>query len=231
MGFEQIQVELQDVMGDDRRIAESAWTSSMRHDKKDLRTDEDVARVVRMLGGSKPAHGVPFESVVFYFWIGLPISSDRQYVTHRIQSMNGMSGRYRTMPEDWFHLPEDVKGVLSRIDNGSMENLYEVICEGAHAFYRNSVNLFRAELNNKTITLDEFKRLRETFRNVLPQGSMTERTATINLRSFANFQKQRNDGHAQPEIRHIAQLMLAEVEKCGKIPVALEVLKENGWVV
>lgn len=232
MGFNQILVELQDVFGDDRRIAESAWTSSMNHGKKELKTDADVERVVRMLGGSKPAHGVPFESVSFYFWLRLPITSDRQYVTHRIQSMNGMSGRYRTMPQDWYSIPEDVLSVSLTHDSVcSMPEEYEDLCNQANEWYRKQVELYRVLEKSGDITNNDFKRAREIVRGVLPQANMTERTATINLRSFANFQKQRNDSHAAPEMQYIAQLMLEEVEKCGRIPFALDVLKQNGWVV
>lgn len=231
MAFEQILVELQDVFGDDRRIAESAWTSSYTNKTKDLKTDRDIDRVVRMLGGSKPAHGVPFESVVFYFWIRLPIVSDRQYATHRIQSMNGMSGRYRTMPDDWYLIPQDVREVLERVESTITVTLYDSICSRANEFYREECSKFKRFRDSSSISENEFKRIRETLRGCLPQANMTERTATINLRSFANFQKQRNDGHAAPEMQVIAQKMLEEVEKCGKIPIALEVLKANGWVV
>ena len=232
MGLEQIVVELQDVFGDDRRIAESAWTSSFSHGKKELKSDADVERVVRMLGGSKPAHGVPFESVVFYFWFRLPITSDRQYVTHRVQSINGMSGRYRTMPSDFYQLPDDVLAILNKVAlHDKLSDEYRRLCIAANDFYLDAVNTLREEEHKNHITNVEFKRLREIIRGVLPQANMTERTATINLRSFANFQKQRNDGHAAAEMQWIAQKMLEAVEASNKIPVALAVLKENGWIV
>lgn len=238
MAFDQILVELQGVFGDDRRIAESAWTSSYSNGKKEFKTDEDVSRVVKMLGGSSPPHGVPFESVVLYFWIRLPIAVDRQFMTHRMQSANGMSGRYRTMPADFYLAPQDIKELTDKtlVSNDGMllsseVGMYNFHCETTNRFYRETVDTFRKAMDNGKITNAEFKRLREFYRGVLPQHNFTERTTTINLRSFANFQKQRNDSHAQPEIRYIAQRMLEEVETSGKIPVALAVLKENKWVV
>jgi flavin-dependent thymidylate synthase len=226
MGLEQIQVQLHDVFGDDRRIAASAWTSSYADGRKELKTDEDVERVVRMLGGSKPAHGVPFESVVFYFWLRLPIATDRQFMTHRIQSANGMSGRYRTMPKDFYTLPDDVLKLLERV---GCSDRYTQICVDANTFYQAQIGHFKTLKEQGLLGDNEFKRLRETFRGVLPQNNMTERTTCINLRSFANFQKQRNDVHAALEMQDIAQKMLNEVELSGRIPVALEVLKNNGW--
>ena len=75
----EIKVELQGVFGDDRWIAEAAWTSSLKQENKALRTDEDVKRVINLLANEK--HSVPFESVVFRFWIRMPISTDRQLFT------------------------------------------------------------------------------------------------------------------------------------------------------
>jgi thymidylate synthase ThyX len=51
----------------------------------------------------------------------------------------------------------------------------------------------------------------------------------MNLRSFANYQKLRNSEHAQPEIKTVAQLMLAEVEDKNMCPVAIHTLKEKHW--
>jgi thymidylate synthase (FAD) len=231
MAFNQILVELQDVFGDDRRIAESAWTSSLSLGKKEFKSDADVERVVKMLGGSKPPHGVPFESVLFYFWIRMPIISDRQYVTHRIQSMNGMSGRYRTMPDDFYLIPDDVALTLNRLGMDDCIDEYNQICLESNEWYRAKLKALRIEEDLGLISNAEYKRAREILRGVLPQANMTERTATINLRSFANLQKQRNDSHAAPEMQVLAQKMLDEVEASGKIPVALSVLKENGWIV
>lgn len=238
MAFDQILVELQGVFGDDRRIAESAWTSSYSNGKKEFKTDEDVTRVVKMLGGSSPPHGVPFESVVLYFWIRLPIAVDRQFMTHRMQSANGMSGRYRTMPDDFYLAPPDIKELTDKAnlsESGlllsSEVDMYNFHCQTTNKFYRETVDIFRKAMDNDKITNAEFKRLREFYRGVLPQHNFTERTTTINLRSFANFIRQRTDSHAQLEIQYMANKMLEEVEKSNKIPLALKVLKENNWLI
>ena len=72
---------------------------------------------------------------------------------------------------------------------------------------------------------------RETFRNILPQGNMTERVTVMNLRSFANFVKLTNKPEAQPEIRQLAQLMLESVKQSNKCNIALEALERNGWSI
>lgn len=231
----QIQVELQEVMGSDRSIAESAWTSSSTYQQKKTRTDEEVKRVVNMLADSK--HSVPFESVVFRFWIRLPIQTDRQHMTHRITSSSGLSARYRTMPNDFLEIPADICDILQRHDNitgnpglsGYYKTKYKEICEQSNEFYRDSLKEFKSWEKSGYITNSEYKRLREFYRGVLPQNNMTERVTVINLRSFANYYKLRSKSDAQIEIQQIAEMMLQEIIKSNKCPIAINALIKNNW--
>jgi thymidylate synthase (FAD) len=223
----QIKVELQEWMGSDRSIAESAWTSSLDYQKKQTRTQEDVERVVKMLADNK--HSTPFESVVFKFWIKMPIQTDRQHMTHRIGSHNGMSGRYRTMPSEWLSIPSDVFDIMHRVNPNNCMADYENLCEAANTWYNNLIKELKQFEQDKNISNIEFKRLREFFRGVLPQNNMTERVTIFNLRSFANYQKLRNSNHAQPEIQQVAKLMLEAVKAKSICPIALSALESNGW--
>ena len=226
----QIKVELQETMGSDRSIAEAAWTSSLDFQKKQVRSDADVERVVKMLADHK--HSTPFESVIFRFWIKMPISADRQHMTHRIASHNGMSGRYRTMPNEWQSTPKEVSEILEKMDGYQVYDVqYEELCTEANAFYQDFVKHARDAEQGGLISNAEFKRVREFFRGVLPQNNMTERVTTMNLRSFANYQKLRNSEHAQPEIRQVAKLMLEAVKASGVCPIALAALEANGWII
>lgn len=93
----QIKVELQGTFGTDRDIANAAWTSSTEHQKKKARTDKDIVRVVNMLADLK--HSVPFESIIFRFWIKMPIQTDRQFMTHRLQCLSGHNLLYFDLPK------------------------------------------------------------------------------------------------------------------------------------
>ncbi len=225
----QIKVELQSWMGSDRDVANAAWTSSATLASKELKTQADVNRVVKML--IKDKHASPIESVVFRFWIKMPISTDRQHMTHRIASHNGMSGRYRTMPNEWQKTPQDVKDILDKLgaDGNRYAERYELLCAETNSFYRDLLTHTKDAEKNEGISNKDYKRIREFFRGVLPQNNMTERTTIMNLRSFANYMKLRNSEHAQPEIRYVAQLMLDQVKKSNICPVAIEALEENGW--
>lgn len=227
--FPEIKVELQAVYGTDREIASSAWTSSTEHKNKKLKTDEDVSRVVNMLADLK--HSVPFESVVLRFWIKLNVASDRQIMTHRLQSASGMSSRYRTMPNEWQKMSPDVQCILDKAFTPGTGREYDTLCKQANDFYQNNLKYLKQKEKEGIISNSEYKRAREFLRGALPQNNMTERVTVINLRSFANFIKLRLSEHAQPEIRYIAYQMLEAVKASGKIPIAIAALEKNNWQI
>jgi len=224
--MKQIKVELQESMGSDRSIAEAAWTSSSDFQGKQRKTNEQVENIINMLANDK--HATPFESVVFRFWIKMPIAIDRQHMTHRIGSHNGMSGRYRTMPTEFLAMPEDVESILNRI-NLKITEAYEHVCSLANSNYALAMKDLKIAKANNNITNEEYKRAREFIRGMLPQHNMTERVTVFNLRSFANYQKLRNSKHAQPEIQEVARQMLDAVKAANICPIALEALERNGW--
>jgi thymidylate synthase (FAD) len=239
----QILVELQDWMGDDRKIAEAAWVSSFNKESRERKTDEQVADLVKRL--AKDGHSTPFESVVFRFWMRIPIFTDRQIVTHRIASHSGLSGRYRTMPTDYYEIPDDIDEIIHKIDNlpnifptptepstkWTIFQAYYESCETATNNYKLGIDKLRHYEKQGEITNKEYKRCREILRGQLPTAGMTERTSIFNLRSFANFQRLRNSEHAQPEIQQVAQLMLEEVEKANICLIAISALKNQNWIL
>lgn len=246
----QIKVELQESMGSDRAIAEAAWTSSTTLQGKEKRTEADVERVVKMLIEQK--HASPIESVILRFWIKMPIQTDRQHMTHRIGSHNGMSGRYRTMPDEFLAIPDDIKSIFPKLDDFygpshvdeddvnselvhmfglELEQEYNDLCSRANEWYNNYTKMFKEAEKLAYINNTEYKRLREFFRGVLPQNNMTERVSIFNLRSFANYQKLRNSEHAQPEIKQVAELMLEAVKQANICPIAIKALEDNNWEI
>jgi thymidylate synthase (FAD) len=225
----QILVELQEAMGSDISIANAAWTSTYdKHKREEKYTDQEkIETLVKRLILDK--HGTPIESVIFRFWIRMPIFVDRQHMTHRIASHNGLSGRYRTMPNEYFKLPQDVENILIKAQAYGFAHKYNQVCREAFSSYKDAIEELKNAQNDNLISNDEFRRVREILRGQLPTAGMTERTTIMNLRSFANYQKQRNSSYAQPEIKHVAQLMLEEVERSNVCPIAIATLKEIGW--
>lgn len=230
----QILVELQEFMGSDASIANAAWTSTYDKDRREGKYDdpEKVAEIVPRL--IRDGHGTPIESVVLRFWIRMPIFTDRQHMTHRIASHNGLSGRYRTMPTDYFELPKDVTDICWKADQHirsvvTMESMYETACKTAVNSYSHAVAALKKAESIGAITNAELKRAREVLRGQLPTAGMVERTTIMNLRSFANYQFQRNSSHAQPEIRKVAILKLEAVKAANVAPIAIKTLEEMGW--
>ena len=229
----QILVELQEFMGSDASIANAAWTSTYDKARREDKYDdaEKIVSIVPKL--IKDGHGTPIESVILRFWIRMPIFTDRQHMTHRIASHNGLSGRYRTMPLDWFEVPFDVNMILAKASAPKqslvLSELYRESCTKATLNYSISIDLLKQAEKADRITNQEFKRAREVLRGQLPTSGMVERTTIMNLRSFANYQFQRNSDHAQPEIKMVAQLMLEEVKKANVAPIAIKTLEEIGW--
>ncbi len=234
MGLEQIKVELQEKMGNDRSIAMAAWTSSIDKSRAEERPENDITKVIKML--AEGGHGVPFESVVLRFWIRMPLFCDRQLMTHRVASHSGMSGRYRTMPNDHYIIPEDVLELMNKVANDCSQgkqlvsNL-EFMSDASISAYSDMMYFAKKSKDVGTITNDEYKRIREIARGVMPQSAMTERVTIMNLRSFANFYRLRSDSHAQPEIQQVAKLMMQEVKESNICPIALEELEKVGWKI
>ena len=231
MGLEQIQVELQEWMGSDRQIAEAAWTSSYSLQTKESKTDEDVERVVRMMASS--GHGTPFEAVVMRFWIRMPIFTDRQHMTHRVATHNGLSGRYRTVPTDYYEEPDDVQEILNKASTPDREllEMYYNSCETAVTHYKLGIDRLKEARSEGLIDAAEFKRAREVWRAQIPVGRMVERVSIFNLRSFANYMRHRLSPHAQEEIQQVARLMLQQVKDKAIAPVAIEELEKRTWLL
>lgn len=225
-----IKVELQNVFGNDLQVAESAWTSSLNYSKKKSKSEEDIKKLINFLADNK--HSTPFESIIFRFWIKMPIQTDRQFCTHRLQSTSGMSGRYRTMPNEWLEVPEDIKNINKKITKlNDPIKIYNDLCEKANNEYLGLLRDFKAFETNGNISNNEYKRLREFFRGVLPQNNMTERVSLMNLRAWANFYKLRSSKHAQPEIQEVAKQMLEQIKQCKDIKYCIEALERNNWII
>lgn len=230
----QILVELQDSMGSDASIANSGWTSTYNKDRREKKYDAPGKVSDFIWNAARDGHSTPFESVVFRFWFRWPIFTDRQHMTHRIASHNGLSGRYRTLPSDWFSIPADVRGILGKVDPNFAEDTlfeYDELMRMQQEFYRRVLDTLKNAEQSNFVSNKEYKRCREVLRGVIGTAAMVERTTMINLRSFANYMRLRNSEHAQAEIRTAAQMMLQQVQEANICPVALEALEKYGWQI
>ena len=204
-------VELIGHYGDDQTHALSAWTSTSREltDKKRDR----IGSLLEML--SDEGHHTPFEKSALHFLVTSDIASHIHLLKHRIGvSINGESARYRELT-DKFYIPGD----------WSAEERNEL-----RIHIMNSFKKYHECLDRLVIKGVDRKRAKESARFYLPYGIQITCDVMFNWRSFAHFQKLRNDDHAQLEIREIAQKMLSLVEETNSFPLTIIALQQAGFL-
>jgi len=201
------EVELIGYYGSDHTHALSAWTSTSR----DL-TEEKVNRIGKLLNMlASEGHMTPFEKSSLHFLVTSDIASHIHLLKHRIGvNINAESARYKEFTIDKFYIPydwpENQKIELENHIKNSFERYHRCI----------------KELEAKGVSR---KRAKESARFYLPYGIQITCDVMFNWRSFAHFQKLRNDSHAQVEIRDIAQKMLTLVEETGAFPHTIQAMK------
>lgn len=202
-------VELLGYYGSDEIIACSAWTSTSRE-----LTDDKKERVSKLLDQLwSNGHETPFEKATVHFLINCDIASHIHLLKHRIASINAESARYKELKEDKFYIPNDWSAKWVRV----LKDYTEL----GNSLYHQSLKEMEPVLGRK--------RAKESARYFKTYNSQIQSDVMFNMRSFANFQKLRNNEHAQAEIRDIANQMLVLVENISGNPFkyTIESWKKN----
>ncbi len=195
-----------DHMGSDSRIVEAARVSYMSP-SKGAEADKKLLGYLY-----KNHHTSPFEQCRITFNIKMPIFVMRQFVRHRMQSINEMSARYTELPNE-FYIPkkwrlQDTKNKQSSIHNGDWDTPIEE-CGGA-----TQNDLFSDYLRESCET--EYKKYkvmiaegvaRELARMILPVNVYTEIYTTWDLNNLLKYFRLRDDPHAQWEHQQFALAM------------------------
>ena len=200
-------VELIGYYGSDETHALSAWTSTSRE-----LNDEKRGRINKLLTMlAKDGHHTPFEKSSLHFLVTSDIASHIHLLKHRIGvNINAESARYKEFTIDKFYIPYDWPDKQKNELEQHIKNSFEK--------YHNCIKELEANGVSR-------KRAKESARFYLPYGIQITCDVMFNWRSFAHFQKLRNDGHAQLEIRDIAQKMLTLVEETNAFPATIEAMK------
>jgi thymidylate synthase (FAD) len=202
-------------MGGDYAITRAARTSYQGGIKK--RTDD--ANLIRYL--IRHDHATPLEFVQFTFHCQMPIFVARQWVRHRIASINEMSGRYSIMPM-MFHTPEDevIQAQSKSNKQGRGGELDPKIIESYK--FKSGFTRGAADTGYKSAIKDGIAK--ELARLDLPLSTYTNWFWCINLRSLMNFLTLRCDEHAQWEIRQYANVIAGMVKEV--CPIAYEAWRD-----
>ena len=87
------------------------------------RTKEQDMKLLEYL--IKHKHNTPVEMTEVWLEMKLPIFIARQFIRHRTATVNEVSGRYVTLPEEWY-IPEVVGGKASSNKQGQEDNLTQL---------------------------------------------------------------------------------------------------------
>ena len=187
---------------DDIDPANAARMSFSQMDEDRTRVD-DLKLAEYLL---KNKHTSPFEMIVIWVEMKLPIFVARQWVRHRTASLNEVSGRYITLPPEWYTpFPEDV-GIKSAsnkqgrdVVTGQTEddlNVAVAYCAALDRTCRNSYNEYLLALEAGIPT--------ELARLFLHLNHYTHWLWKQDLHNMMHLLSLRQDGHAQFEIRTYA---------------------------
>lgn len=201
----ELRVDLIRAMADDDFVIQAAKASAIGANE----ISENVNRQRFIKALMDPRHGVPWEHTYFTFFVEVPIFVARQWVKHRLSSMNEVSGRYKKLlPKFYSPGPErplvnqgtKMKPRFDTYDDDiyayKAESDYEVF-SFAWEHYQNQIEAGVAE---------------EMARTVLPVATFTQFYWSLNARSLLNFLERRVDSpdnrvetHPQYEIDVAAQ--------------------------
>jgi thymidylate synthase ThyX len=138
-----------------------------------------------------------------------PLSIAVQMLRHRTGCFNMTSGRYRTLNQDMVSVYDDILSISSKVDHEFSDSVSQLFSKEQQSIvdYQWLMNKAKESKKSDKISNEEYKRLREYFRYILPEGRMTELYATFYYPDFQHYLMLRDSSHAQVEHAYIAQIM------------------------
>jgi len=165
----------------------------------DERTNEEDEKLVEYL--IRMNHSTPIEMTTIWLEIKAPIMVVRQFDTVRTRTKNEISGRYVTLPDDWY-VPEVVRGKHSGGNKqGSEDNLDKAVQDN-FASHLNSVCQKTYEWYLWSL---EHGVCPEQARMFLHLNHYTQFVYKQDLHNMMHFLSLRLDEHAQWETRQYAE--------------------------
>lgn len=220
-----MKVTLIDHNGSDRHVAMYFWTSTDKDADAFTCPESEVERVIRFGMKAKPVpHGSPFgHSRVTVHADGLPMPIAEQWIRHRVQNYSKKSYRYVEAEPAFYEMPpEDMRSQVGRPGRYTFEPLSRESAGRCAA----TMNISYAHSWASYLALKREGLCNEQARFVLPLALLTRMYASADLRGWLNFLVQRNDEHAQLEIRRCAEQVEAILD--GLYPTTMRIWREYG---
>jgi thymidylate synthase (FAD) len=228
-------VELRDVMGNDAAICEAARVS---YDQAKKVSDDRT--LIRYL--MRHNHTTPFEMAELKFIVRVPMDIWRQWVRHRMASINEYSTRYREAINEQSIPDYDEWRTQSKTNKqGSGEPLSKDVGEELTYSFIDAADGCLAAYKSALRRGVAY----EQARRILPLGTYTEAFWKIDLHNLLHFLRLRMAPDAQQEIREfanaihdlVAPLFLFTFEAFADYrldaiqltAVDIEAIKNNDW--
>ncbi len=209
-------VRLIDYMGSDEAIVQAARVSYGKGTKK-LHQDRDLIRYLM-----RHQHTSPFEMVEFKFHCKLPIFVARQWIRHRMASVNEYSLRY-SQAQNEFYLPspEVIRKQSTTNRQGRSEQTLPFELQ------QQVLEVMKKHIQQLWQDYEQFQQMdlaRELARIQLPVSLYTEWYWKIDLHNLLHFLKLRLDPTAQYEIQVYARA-IANIVKIA-VPLTWEAFED-----
>jgi thymidylate synthase (FAD) len=200
-------VRVIDYMGDDAAVVQAARVSYGRGTR---RVSEDAALIRYLM---RHRHTTPFEMCVIKYHIKLPIFVARQWIRHRMASVNEYSARYSVMDRE-FYIPAPAQLAAQSAANRQGRGMVLGDAEAAEVLdilRRDAARChddYAHMLNEDGADPDRLGLARELARINLTLNTYTQWYWKTDLHNLLGFLALRADAHAQYEIRVYAEAML-----------------------
>ena len=202
-------VSLVDYMGSDEDVERAARVSYGYGTRKVSQT-RGLIRYLR-----RHHHTTPSEMVELKFHCAMPMFVARQWVRHRMVSLNEYSGRYSLMPL-LFYKPDLDHFALQSPDNHQGRRPKPASAE----LYKKAVEHWdrvREEASSGYRWMVEEEVARELARIDLPLSTYTQWYWKIDLHNLFHFLTLRADPHAQWEIQEFARVMAGMLKRVAPL--------------
>ena len=159
-----------------------------------------------------------------------PLSISVQLLRHRTGSFNMVSGRYKTIKQEVVTTPDDISDILNLVYNrekdmksNEVSSLISLIkdmsvkMEESKCKYLETMKELKRCKTRGILLNNEYKRMREYVRFILPEGRVTELYVSMYISDFRGFLKLRDSEHAQLEHIALAQLMKLSLKNKTKM--------------
>jgi len=220
-------IRVVDYMGDDAAIVQAARVSYGRGTRK---VTEDRG-LIRYLMRHK--HTTPFEMPVIKFHVKLPIFVARQWIRHRMASVNEYSARYSILDRE-FYLPApsnlaaqsktDRQGRSDAIEAREAAQVLEILQADSQRNYDHYLWLLNENEAGERMDENRSGIARELARINLTLNAYTQWYWKIDLHNLMHFLELRADSHAQYEIRVYAEAILSVVQRW--VPLSYDAFNE-----